>query len=201
MRHCVLILLSFSSLLSKMFAWNCIKRTVCSCNRFKTCCLPSTAIMGPCFSDIDVKEQIDTKLEYLNDVEYKDTVLFVPPIMVGKVVKVYDGDTITIASRLPNTETPIYRFSVRLSGIDSAEIHGKTENEKKHAIVARDRLHELIFGKMVHLKGISTEKYGRILADVYLDDTHINQWMLDQQLAIPYDGGAKQRPAQWDTEP
>jgi endonuclease YncB( thermonuclease family) len=40
-----------------------------------------------------------------------------------------------------------------------------------------------------------------MLAEVYLDNIHINQWMLDQRLAIPYDGGAKQRPAQWDTEP
>jgi endonuclease YncB( thermonuclease family) len=157
--------------------------------------------LKPCFSDIEVKDQIDEKNDYLQDVEYKDTVGFVPPIMVGKVIKVYDGDTITIASKLPNTETPIYRFSVRLSGIDSAEIHGKTQNEKKHAIVARDKLHELIFGKMVHLKNISTEKYGRMLADVYLDNLHINQWMLDQHLAIPYDGGAKHRPKEWDNEP
>jgi endonuclease YncB( thermonuclease family) len=120
--------------------------------------------------------------------------------MVGKVIKVYDGDTITIASKLPNTETPIYRFSVRLSGIDSAEIHGKTQTEKKHAIIARDKLHDLIYGQMVHLKNISTEKYGRMLADVYLDNLHINKWMLDEQLAIPYDGGAKHRPQEWDNE-
>jgi micrococcal nuclease len=196
----VFFFLSFSSLSSKMFAWNFIKRNVCSCNRFKKCYLPINSKFAPCFTDTDVKDQMDSKLEYLQDVEYKDTVGFVPPIMVGKVIKVYDGDTITIASKLPNTETPIYRFSVRLNGIDSAEIHGKTQNEKKHAIVARDKLHELIYGKMVHLKNISTEKYGRMLADVYLDNIHVNQWMLENKLAIPYDGGTKHRPAEWDNE-
>jgi endonuclease YncB( thermonuclease family) len=200
MRHYVLLFLSFSILSSKMIAWSCIKRSVCSCNRFKKCYLPLTGAFKPCFSDIDVMEQMDEKIEYLNDVEYKDTVGFVPPIMVGKVIKVYDGDTITIASKLPNTETPIYRFSVRLSGIDSAEIHGKTPNEKKKAIIARDKLNELIFGKMVHLKNISTEKYGRMLADVYLDNLHINQWMLDNKFAVPYDGGTKHRPTEWDNE-
>lgn len=200
MRPNVLFFLTFSSLSSKMFACNHIKRTVCSCNRFKKCYLPLTEAFKPCFSDTDVQDQMDSKLDYLRDIEYKDTVGFVPPIMVGKVIKVYDGDTITIASKLPNTETPIYRFSVRLSGIDSAEIHGKTKNEKKHAIVARDKLHDLIFGKMVHLKNISTEKYGRMLADVYLENLHINQWMLEQQLAIPYDGGMKHRPVEWDNE-
>jgi len=161
-----------------MFAWNFIKRNVCSCNRFKKCYLPTPGINVPCYSNNEVIEQLDSKLEYLRDVEYKDTIGFVPPIITGKVIKVYDGDTITIASKLPNSETPIYRFSVRLSGIDSAEIHGKTPNEKKEAILARDALHHLIFGKMVHLKNVSTEKYGRLLADVYLDDLHINSWML-----------------------
>jgi endonuclease YncB( thermonuclease family) len=118
---------------------------------------------------------------------------------VGKVIKVYDGDTITIASKLLNTDNPIYRFSVRLNGIDSAEIKGKTANEKRIAIEARDKLHELVFGKMIHLKNISTEKYGRILADVYLDELHVNQWMLDNNLAVKYDGGTKHRPIEWDT--
>jgi len=160
--------------------------------------LPVQGANKPCHSANAVTQQLETKLEYLRDIEYKDTIGFVPPIITGKVIKVYDGDTITIASKLPNTETPIYRFSVRLSGIDSAEIHGKTANEKKEAILARDALHHLIFGKMVHLKNVSTEKYGRLLADVYLDDLHINQWMLTEKLAVPYDGGTKQRPANWN---
>jgi endonuclease YncB( thermonuclease family) len=160
--------------------------------------LPLQGALTPCHSANDITNQLDSKMEYLHDIEYKDTIGFVPPIITGKVIKVYDGDTITIASKLPNTETPIYRFSVRLSGIDSAEIHGKTANEKKEAILARDALHNLIFGKMVHLKNVSTEKYGRILADVYLDNLHINEWMLNENLAVPYDGGTKQRPAEWD---
>jgi endonuclease YncB( thermonuclease family) len=180
-----------------MFALDFIKRNVCSCGRFKNCYMPVKSANGPCHSSNDVAQQIDSKREYLHDIEYKDTVGFVPPIITGKVIKVYDGDTITIASKLPNTETPIYRFSVRLSGIDSAEIHGKTKNEKKEAILARDALHTLIFGKMVHLKNVSTEKYGRILADVYLEELHINQWMLTENLAVPYNGGTKIRPAEW----
>jgi endonuclease YncB( thermonuclease family) len=180
-----------------MFAWNFVKQNVWVCGRFKKCFSP---FERPCFTDKKIQKQIDTKYDYLKDIEYNDTIGFVPPILVGKVIKVYDGDTITIASKLPNTENPIYRFSVRLNGIDSAEIKGKTANEKRLAFEARDRLHELIFGKMIHLKNISTEKYGRILADVYLDELHVNQWMLDNGLAVPYDGGTKQRPIEWDTE-
>ena len=66
-------------------------------------------------------------------IEWKDCKAFVPPINSGYVVKVYDGDTITIASKLPYPESPLYRFAVRLNGIDTPEIKGKNEDEKKAA--------------------------------------------------------------------
>jgi hypothetical protein len=42
--------------------------------------------------------------------DWKDTVVFVPPITGGIVIKVYDGDTITIASKLPYDESKLYRL-------------------------------------------------------------------------------------------
>jgi micrococcal nuclease len=139
-----------------------------------------------------------TSEKYLETITYHDTIPFVPPIACGKVIKVYDGDTITIASKLPYDNSPVYRFSVRLLGIDSPEMKSKTTTEKQLAIVARDALSNLIMNKTIHLKNISTEKYGRVLANVYLDDLQINQWMLDNNHAIPYDGGTKNRPPEWD---
>ena len=114
----------------------------------------------------------------LENIEYRDTIPFVPPITYGKVIKVYDGDTITIASLLPNTIEPIYRFSIRLNGIDTPEIRGKTEEEKELAIHVRDALAEKIYGKIVELRNVGNEKYGRVLADVYLGDENINQWLV-----------------------
>lgn len=139
-------------------------------------------------------------LAELQNVDYHDTHAFVPPIHIGKVIKVYDGDTITIASKYPGAEdSPMYRFSVRLNGIDSAEIKGKTVAEKEQAVIARDALSKMILNKIVTLKNLSTEKYGRLLAEVYLDDLHLNAWMLEHNYAVPYDGGTKHRPAEWDT--
>jgi micrococcal nuclease len=138
-------------------------------------------------------------LAELQNVQYHDTRAFVPPIHVGKVIKVYDGDTITIASKYPGApDSPMYRFSVRLNGIDSAEIKGKTFAEKEQAILARDALSKMILNKIVVLKNLSTEKYGRLLADVYLEDLHLNAWMLEHKYAVPYDGGTKHRPSEWD---
>lgn len=83
------------------------------------------------------------------------------------------------------------RFPVRLSGIDSPEIRTHNQDEKISAIMSRDKLHDLIFDKIVTLRNVSLEKYGRILADVYLDELHINQWLLDNHYAIKYNGGKK----------
>jgi endonuclease YncB( thermonuclease family) len=137
------------------------------------------------------------------NVVYNDTVPFIPPISGGIVVKVYDGDTITIAAKLPYTESPMYRFSIRLNGIDTPEIKGKTNEEKLLAKNARDAMANLIMNKYVTLRNCKTEKYGRILADVFVfidnEEIHLNQWMLDNKYAVKYDGGTKIRPTNWDS--
>lgn len=133
----------------------------------------------------------------LDAVKYEDTVEFVMPVQYGKVVKVYDGDTITIASYLPIPNSPLYRFSVRLNGIDTPEIKGKTREEKELALTAKNALSEMILGKVIELRNIENEKYGRILADVYLGPTHINEWMVENKYAVRYNGGTKERPVEW----
>ena len=130
-------------------------------------------------------------------IEWSQTIPFIPPITQGIVIKVYDGDTITIASKLPYEKSELYRFSVRLNGIDAPEIKGKTEDEKNAAHVSQKALEKLILHKNVILKNTNTEKYGRILADVYCGDLHLNQWLLDHKLAVPYNGKTKQIPASW----
>lgn len=143
-----------------------------------------------------IPKYMDT--DYLLNVVYENTVPFVPPITVGKVIKVYDGDTFTIVSKLPYNGSPIYRFSVRINGIDSPEIKGKTANEKELAKKSRDALSNLILGKIIVLKNVSTEKYGRILADVYLGELCINEWMISNNYALKYEGGTKERPDEWN---
>ena len=65
------------------------------------------------------------------EITYDKTTPFVPPIDKGKVVKIYDGDTITIAAKLPYSSSPLYRFSVRLNGIDTPELHTKNLMKRK----------------------------------------------------------------------
>lgn len=130
-----------------------------------------------------------------DDITLKNTVKFTFPIKGGRVIKVYDGDTITIAFKMPFDNSPLYRYSVRLNGIDTPEIKSKNTDEKIAAHKAQEALSALILNKYVELKNIDNEKYGRILADVYLGDLHINKWMIDNKFALPYDGGTK---SSWD---
>jgi len=157
--------------------------------------------MGICFgtennpeTPCDVLEKPEAKVDISIPIpipKWGDTVVFVPPITDGIVIKVYDGDTITIAQKLPYENSPLFRFAIRLNGIDSPEIKTKHESEKKYAERSRDALHQLIFEKKVTLRNISLEKYGRILADLYYNDIHVNKWLLDNKYAIPYDGAKK----------
>lgn len=133
----------------------------------------------------------------MENINWNDTIEFTYPITGGYVIKVYDGDTITIASKMPYENSPLFRFNVRLNGINTPEIKSKNENEKNIAKKVRDSLSQLIMGKNVTLQNVKNEKYGRILADVYLDELHLNKWMLDNFFAVVYDGKTKKDPLSW----
>ena len=133
------------------------------------------------------------------DIKWEDTVEFTYPIKGGRVIKIYDADTITIASKLPYDDSPMYRLSVRLNGIDTPEIKGKdiTGEEKEAAKTARDFVSKLALNKFVRLENVATEKYGRILADVYIGDIHLNDLLIKERYAVVYDGGTKEKPTSW----
>ena len=135
------------------------------------------------------------------DIKWEDTIEFTFPIKGGRVIKVYDADTITIATKMPykDCESPLYRFSVRLNGIDTPEIKGNgvSAEEKEAAKKARDFVSNLILNKYVKLENIQREKYGRILADVYIGDIHLNKLLIDEKYAVGYDGGTKHKPSSW----
>ena len=142
---------------------------------------------------------IENYMQDGSDIKWEDTVEFTFPITGGRVIKVYDADTITIASKLPYDTSPMYRLSVRLNGIDTPEIKGNgvLDDEKEAAKLARDFVSNLVLNKFVRLENIQSEKYGRILADVYIGDIHLNELLLKERYAVVYDGGTKKKPECW----
>ena len=132
-------------------------------------------------------------------VQEETPIPFVVPVKEGKVIKVYDGDTITVQFRLPYKSSPLYKISVRLNGIDCPELKTKNEIEKQCSQIAKQKVSELLMGKTVKFENVKMEKYGRLLADVYYKNKSVNEWLLANHLAIAYDGGTKQPPENWMT--
>jgi len=145
-----------------------------------------------------VKKNKDYKIDG-EDITLEDTTNFTFPITEGRVIKVYDGDTITIASKLPYKLSPLYKFSVRLNGIDTPEMKGKdvTDDEKKAANEVKEFISNLLLNKHIRLENVQSEKYGRILADVYINNIHVNELLLKERYAVIYDGGTKKKPSSW----
>lgn len=108
---------------------------------------------------------------------------------------VLDGDT--FAAHVLVADGVGVDARVRLSDVDTPEVHGACEREIQMAVRARDRmLYLLPKGCVVELRNIKDDKYlGRIDADVYLSDgRNLSKILLDEKLGRPYDGG---RRASW----
>ena len=89
----------------------------------------------------------------------------------GKVVRVADGDTITI---LDSTNV---QNKVRLNKIDAPE--------KKQAFgeVSRKHLASMVAGNVVKVEWTKKDKYGRILGDISIGTTNVNLRMVQDGLA------------------
>jgi len=120
-----------------------------------------------------------------------------------KVIKIYDGDTITIAMEIHNK---IYKYSLRMLGYDSPEIkppknQKNRDKEIKAAKEARKALVDKIDNKIVKVKLEDFDKYGRLLGTVYLEKgnlccksvENINDYMIHNNYGYPYKGGTKKR--------
>ncbi len=131
-------------------------------------------------------------------------VAFVPCIQRAKVIKVYDGDTLTVAGRVVldgRPSTSIYKFQVRLRGIDTPELKTKNAKEKELATRARDALSSYVLHTVVTLQNIEYDKYGRLLADVVASNgQNLSAWMLENKFAVAYDGGTKAVPPEWRSD-
>ena len=114
---------------------------------------------------------------------------------VKKVLKIVDGDTIDVDIDLGFNIS--YYQRVRLAGIDTPESRTTDKKEKELGLEVKDRLKKAVDAatKIVIKteKPDSSEKYGRILGWVFLDDNKvsINQTLIDEGYAWGYMGETK----------
>lgn len=99
----------------------------------------------------------------------------------ANVIKVYDGDTITVDIDL-GLGIWLHKQSIRLYGIDAPEVRGSEKIEGKKS---RDWLREKILGKEIVLKTIKdkTGKYGRLLGEVWFENENINDLLVEVGMA------------------
>lgn len=83
------------------------------------------------------------------------------------VTDVYDGDSITVDIDL-GLRTWVKGVKLRLKNINSPELRG---DQRPEGTAARDFLRSLILNKEVMIETFKdrTEKYGRYIADVYVE--------------------------------
>ncbi|MGL5277489.1 MAG: thermonuclease family protein [Cetobacterium sp.] len=84
----------------------------------------------------------------------------------GKVIKVADGDTITV---LKDGE----KVRVRFYGIDAPE------KKQEYGIKSLDVLKKMIDGKIVEIDVKDKDQYGRVVGEVYYKGKNINLYMLE----------------------
>ena len=106
----------------------------------------------------------------------------------GKVVSVMDGDTAKIVR-----EDTGQQIKVRFAGIDSPE------KKQAYGQAARKYVNGLIAGKTVRVEPVATDRYGRTVGYIWLNDKEINlkivaagyAWMYRQYSPKPKRRAAK----------
>lgn len=105
----------------------------------------------------------------------------------------YDGDTLYIV--VPDLPGPLRRMSVRVLGIDTPELRGSCDTEKRRAADARAFLKQVFAGAtQIRINVLKWDKYGgRIDAHVSTPDGRdLAAVLVAAGLARPYDGGKRQ---------
>lgn len=95
-------------------------------------------------------------------------------VIVGEVVAIADGDTLTVL------DSEKVQHKIRLHGIDAPE------KGQPFGTVARKAPGDKVHREQVRVAWKERDRYGRIVGDVYLDDRHINREMVADGFAWWY---------------
>ena len=98
----------------------------------------------------------------------------------GKVISVYDGDTITV-STVDNQ-----KIKIRLYGIDAPEL-----KKQPYGKASRDYLSKLILQKVVEVIDLGKDLYNRTIAKIYYKNEYINLKLVQTGNAWHYQAYSK----------
>ena len=108
---------------------------------------------------------------------------------LATIHNVVDGDTVDATVDLG---FKIYfDMRLRLNGIDAPELNSSDVVVREAAKVTKARLVELVLDKTILLETFKVDKYGRYLADLYVDGKKVNDMLIEEGMAVPYFGGKR----------
>jgi len=156
--------------------------------------------MGSCLSSAPViqpTEPDQRELELLNAATDNNTPDLTYDFTKAKVLRVYDGDTFYIAAVYAGK---VFKFPVRLFGVDTPEMKGGTNESKLAAKEAKEFVERFVCDKIIdihilnnrlHDGKIIKEKFGRLLAVVKVGGVNLADELIRLGYAVPYFGGTK----------
>jgi endonuclease YncB( thermonuclease family) len=168
--------------------------------------------MGQC---LFLTPKIDHR-KSLEAATYDSVDSFEPPSGFAKVLDAYDADTCRVA--LPMNDGTLTKFTVRLLGIDAPERKPAKKShlhdlEKAAAMRCRARFLTMVTDpgtfdlsftgsnardecgsshQLVRLDGKMFDKYGRILANIYVGGVCVNQALAKEGWVRAYDGTTRE---------
>ena len=105
------------------------------------------------------------------------TIAVCPPPPARRETCVHDGDTVWIAGE-----------KIRLLDIDAPELNAAEPEERRRAILARDRLVVLLDGAQVSIERNGRDCFGRTLARLKTAHGDVGQGLLRARLVERYTG-------------
>lgn len=119
-------------------------------------------------------------------------------IIYGKLIRVIDGDTIIVASKMNNKED-YFEYTIRLSGIDTPELRPRRDDpnnelHKNAGYVAKNAVINLMRDyEFVRLSVKNKDSFGRYVCVVeigiincvgcYRNKINLNNWLLENEYA------------------
>ena len=112
----------------------------------------------------------------------------------AKIRRIVDGDTVDVDIDL-GFDMILSKQRIRLYGIDAPESRTRDKAEKFYGKLAGQFLKDQCKkGSSITLRTYLDKKgkYGRILGEIIVDGVNINQLMIEEHMAVEYDGRSKE---------
>ena len=104
---------------------------------------------------------------------------------------IVDGDTVDVDIDL-GFDVWLRNQRIRLYGIDTPECRPRNKAEKAHGLLAKDYVEKTLkLGEVYLLRTQEKGKFGRYLGEIKVGRTTINNLLIKELLAVPYQGQSK----------